>query len=76
MTPNWSLTPSNLKFHPKLFLLFSFFVFDTEFLYAALTVLDGTHGVDQAALELQETCLPLPLECWDLRRVPPHLTQS
>jgi hypothetical protein len=36
------------------------FVFETESLYAALSVLDGNHGVDQTALELQ-ICLPLPL---------------
>jgi hypothetical protein len=29
----------------------------------------GTHSVNQAGLELAETHLPLPPECWDLRCV-------
>jgi hypothetical protein len=33
----------------------------------------GTHSVDQAGLNLTEIHLPLPPECWDQRRVPPHL---
>jgi hypothetical protein len=32
----------------------------------------GTHFVDQAGLELRNH-LPLPPECWNQRRVPPHL---
>jgi hypothetical protein len=31
----------------------------------------GTHSVDQAGLELTETHLPLPPECWDERHEPP-----
>ena len=54
------------------FSFFFFFFFETGFLcVTTLNVLELSHSVDQASLELTEILLTLPPECWYLRPLPP-----
>lgn len=47
-------------------------IWDKDFLFSFDC--PGTHSVDQAVLQLRDPPLPLPLDCWDNRHAPPHLT--